>query len=80
MISSVKRISENLENQNNSFILIPILLVLEPTVSSRSIEYYYAVCSHVWCDVNFVPILFICIDASRRASDRGTRSTSNERL
>jgi hypothetical protein len=29
------------------------LEILVPTISLRSVEYYYAVYSYVWCDVNF---------------------------
>jgi hypothetical protein len=49
-----------LEN-HNQLILTPILVVLKPTSSSRRIEFYYASCSHVWCDVNFVPTLFFVL-------------------
>jgi hypothetical protein len=34
-------------------IVTPILLVLEPTISLRRVDYYYAVYYYVWCDVNF---------------------------
>jgi hypothetical protein len=36
-------------------------VVLEPRLSLRRIELYYAVCSYVWCDVNFVYTMFVCI-------------------
>jgi hypothetical protein len=38
-----------------------MLVILEPTISLHRIDYYYAVCSYVWCDVNFAYTLFICI-------------------
>jgi hypothetical protein len=43
---------ETSEN-NNSLTVTLNLVILEPTISLRCVEYYYAVCSHVWCDVNF---------------------------
>jgi hypothetical protein len=30
-------------------------------LSLRYIEHYYAVCSYVWCDVNFSYTMFVCI-------------------
>jgi hypothetical protein len=36
-------------------------VVLEPTISLRRVEYYYAVCSDVWCDVNFAYTMFIVL-------------------
>jgi hypothetical protein len=48
-------------------------MILERTISLRCVEYYYLVCSHVWCDVNFSCTMFVCIASSRRASDRGPR-------
>jgi hypothetical protein len=40
--------------KNPNFITVaPILAILEPTISYRLIDYYYAVYSYVWCDVNF---------------------------
>jgi hypothetical protein len=37
-------------------------------VSLHSDGYYHAFCSIVWCDVNFCYTMYVCIDASRRAS------------
>jgi hypothetical protein len=36
-------------------------VILVPTISLRCIEYYYVLCIHVWCGVNFslVPCLFV---------------------
>jgi hypothetical protein len=34
---------------------------LEPRFSLRRIAYYYAICSYVWCDVNFSYTMFVCI-------------------
>jgi hypothetical protein len=39
-------------------------VILEPTLSLRYVEHYYAVCSYVWCDVNVAYIMFICIATS----------------
>jgi hypothetical protein len=36
-------------------------VILEPRISLCRIEYYYAVCSYVWCDVNFAYAMFVCI-------------------
>jgi hypothetical protein len=36
-------------------------VILVSTSSLRSVEYYYAVCSYVWCDVNFAHTMFVCI-------------------
>jgi hypothetical protein len=38
-----------------------ILVVLEPTISLRRVDYYYAICSYDWCDVNFAYTLFVGI-------------------
>jgi hypothetical protein len=43
------------------FILAPNLMVLEPTILYHRVEYSYAVCSYIWCDVNFSYTLFVCI-------------------
>jgi hypothetical protein len=36
-------------------------VTLVPTISLRCVDYYYVLCTHVWCDVNFslVPCLFV---------------------
>jgi hypothetical protein len=39
----------------------PTLLVLEPTISLRSVDYSYAVYSYAWCDVNFAYTMLVCI-------------------
>jgi hypothetical protein len=36
-------------------------VILKPTISLRHIEYYYSVCVYVWCDINFVYTMFVCI-------------------
>jgi hypothetical protein len=46
---------------HNSLTATPNLVVLEPGISLRRVEYYYAVCSYVWCDVNFAYTMFVCI-------------------
>jgi hypothetical protein len=35
-------------------------VVLEPRISLRRVEHYYAVCSYVWYDVNFSYTMFVC--------------------
>jgi hypothetical protein len=54
--------------------VIPILLVLEPTISLRRVDYYYAVCSYVCCDVNFVYTMSVCI-ATTSARLRGSKES-----
>jgi hypothetical protein len=39
----------------------PNLAVLEPRISLRRVDHYYAVCSYVWCDVSFAYTMFACI-------------------
>jgi hypothetical protein len=36
-------------------------VVLEPAISLRRVDYYYAVCAYVWCDINFAYTMFVCI-------------------
>jgi hypothetical protein len=38
-----------------------ILVIFVPTISLRRVDYYYVVYSYVWCDVNFVYIMFVYI-------------------
>jgi hypothetical protein len=38
---------------HNLVTVTPNLVILIPTILLRSTEYYYAVYSYVWCDVNF---------------------------
>jgi hypothetical protein len=42
-----------------------ILVVLEPTISLRCIEYYYSVCVYVWCVVNFSYTMYVYIATVR---------------
>jgi hypothetical protein len=49
-----------LENYN-SLAVTPNLVILKPRISLRRVEHYYAVCSYVWCDVNFAYVIFVCI-------------------
>jgi hypothetical protein len=51
----------NLQKNHISLTLTPNLVILEPTISLRRIEYYYVVCAYVWCDVNFAYTMFVCI-------------------
>ena len=63
---------ETLENLN-LLSVTPNLVILEPTISLRCIDYYHALYLSIWCDVNFSYTMFVCIASSRRASDRGPR-------
>jgi hypothetical protein len=65
------------ENHNSLTVTLN-LVVLEPTISLRYVEHYYTVCSYVWCDVNFSYTMYVCIVASRRASNRGSRYSIGE--
>jgi hypothetical protein len=60
------------ENRN-SITVTPNLVILEPSILLQRVEYYYAICSHVWHNINFFYTMSICIASSRRASDRGPR-------
>jgi hypothetical protein len=61
---------------HNLLSVTPNLVILEPTISLRNVDYYHALCSDVWCDVNFSYTIFVCIASSRRASDRGPRCSA----
>jgi hypothetical protein len=41
--------------------MTPILVILKPMISLQHVDYYYAICSYVWCNVNFAYTLFVCI-------------------
>jgi hypothetical protein len=47
-------------------------VVLEPTISLRHVDYYYADCSYIWCDVNFAYTMFVYI-AMTSASSRESK-------
>jgi hypothetical protein len=48
--------------ENHNFITAaPNLVILEPTISWKHVDYYYASWAYVWCDVNFAYIMFVCI-------------------
>jgi|SRR5688572_26927760 hypothetical protein len=49
---------------HNSLTVTPNLVVLEPRFTLRRVEYYYTVCSYVWCDVNFAYTMFVGIATS----------------
>jgi hypothetical protein len=51
-------------------------VVLEPRISIRCVDYYHALYSSVWCDINFSYTMSVCIVASRRVSDRGLRHSA----
>jgi hypothetical protein len=36
-------------------------VVLEPRISLRCVDYYRALCSYVWCDVNFSYEMFVLL-------------------
>jgi hypothetical protein len=49
-------------SENHNFIIVTLnLVVLKPAISLRCVDQYYAVCSYVWCNVNFVYTIFVCI-------------------
>jgi hypothetical protein len=50
---------------HNLITVTPNLVILVPTISLHSVEYYHAFYSIVWCDVNFCYTMYVCIDASR---------------
>jgi hypothetical protein len=53
------------ENRN-SITIAPNLVILEPTISLRRVEYFYVVCSYFWCDVNFdYTCLFVLLRLAR---------------
>jgi hypothetical protein len=69
------RTHETLENHNLKFVT-PNLVILVPTISLRRVDYYYALCIHVWCDVSFslVPCLFVLLRVDEPVTeDRGVR-------
>jgi hypothetical protein len=43
---------------HNLITVEPNLVILVPMISLSSVEYYYAVRSYVWCDVNFAYTCF----------------------
>jgi hypothetical protein len=61
---------------HNLITVDPNLVILVPTISLRSVEYYYAFCSIDWCYVKFLYAIYVCIDASRRARYRGSRGSA----
>jgi hypothetical protein len=44
--------------------MTPILVILVPTISLQRVDYYYADCSYVWCDVNYAYTIFVCISTT----------------
>jgi hypothetical protein len=54
-------------------------VVLEPTISLRCVEHYYAICSHVWCDFNFSYTMFVVLlQVDEQATeDPGTQQVEN---
>jgi hypothetical protein len=51
---------KSLEN-HNSLTVTPNLVVLEPRISLRCVEYYYAVCAYVWCNFIFSYTMFFVL-------------------
>jgi hypothetical protein len=49
----------------------PNLVILVPTILLHSVEYYYTVYSHVWCDVNFA---YTCLSVLLRLAVRSRES------
>jgi hypothetical protein len=59
---------------HNSITVTPNLVILEPTISLRCVEYYYALCSPVWCDVNFSYTMFVLLRVDEQViEDPGTQ-------
>jgi hypothetical protein len=56
-----------LENHNSKTVT-PNLVILVHVVSLRCVEYCHALCSDVWCDVNFCYTMLVYIVVNRRAS------------
>jgi hypothetical protein len=45
-------------------------VILVPTISLRSVEYYNAFCYAVWCNVNFsIPCLFVLSRVDEQATE-----------
>jgi hypothetical protein len=44
---------------NNLLSVTPNSVILECIISLRHVEYYYVVCSHVWCDV--ILLYYVCL-------------------
>jgi hypothetical protein len=40
-------------------------MILVPKILLRRVDYFYAICSYVWFDVNFVYTMFVCIATTR---------------
>jgi hypothetical protein len=51
---------KSLENQSCLTVTLNFVIP-EPTISLQRVDHYYAVCSYVWCVVNFVYTMFVCI-------------------
>jgi hypothetical protein len=44
-------------------------VILVSTILLHSVEYYYALCAVVWCDVNFaIPCVFILLRVDEQAT------------
>jgi hypothetical protein len=48
-------------------VVTPVFVVLEPTILLRRIDYYYVVCSYVWCDINFAYTMFVLLRLTVRS-------------
>jgi hypothetical protein len=45
-------------------------VILVPTISLHSVEYYHTFCSFVWCDVTFaIPCLFVLLRVDEQATE-----------
>jgi hypothetical protein len=58
----------DLQKNHNSIAVALNLVVLVSTISLRRVDYYYAVCAYVWCNVNFAYTMFVCIATTRARS------------
>jgi hypothetical protein len=55
---------------HNIITVTPNLVILVPTISLRSVEYYHTFCSVVWCDVNFdIPCVFVLLRVDEQATE-----------
>jgi hypothetical protein len=50
--------------------ITPKLMILVPMISLCSVEYYHALFSVVWCDVNFaIPCVFVLLRLDEQATE-----------
>ena len=49
-----------MSKSHNLITVAPNVVVLVSTISLWRVDYYYAMYSYVWCNVNFAYTLFVC--------------------